>query len=383
MLLDYNSLLLAIAFSGSSLCLTLFMAWLVSKRERYLLAGSSAMLLVVAGAGMFALYTIDMLPLVGLASFALLILGFIAAYAAARQFGRREASSRTLALFALASVVPVAVPFLLGYDGLGSILGNCIAAAILFAVARIYWGMRREAPLPLAVVAALYVTVGVSFLICGIMIAVVSPLVLQGPLENWAEDLNVIVSIIGITGIGALSLALNQSREAQIHRNDALTDGLTGLLNRRALFDRFGVENLPALTAVIVFDLDEFKNVNDQYGHATGDEVLRRFTAAITHNVRPTDVAARLGGEEFALVLPRCTPEMAALMAERIRASFESEVVDTDAGPLHCTVSAGFAVPDGGNASFGSVLRGADNALYLAKRSGRNRVASWGLHLVA
>lgn len=379
---DYNSLLLAIAFSGSALSVTLLMAWLVSKGERFLLAASIAMSLLVGGTGAFAIYTDNLQPLIGLVSFTLLLGGFIAAYGAACEFRMRKKYGRTLVLMTIAALVPLAAAFLTGCDGLGSIWGNVVACAIMLATAQLYWAVRSEAPVPLTVLPILYAAVGISFLPCALMVALASPLVLTGPLENWAENLNVMVSIVGVTGIGALSLALNQSRVAQIHRNDALTDALTGLLNRRALFDRFEDENLPAMAAVILFDLDEFKSVNDSYGHAVGDEVLRRFTRAINAHLRPIDTAARLGGEEFALVLPRCTPELATLVAESIRALFETEIIETEAGPLRCTVSAGVAVPDGSK-DFSSVLRGADNALYLAKRGGRNRVASWGLHLVA
>ena len=147
------------------------------------------------------------------------------------------------------------------------------------------------------------------------------------------------ISIATLTGIGALSLALNQWRLAQNHRRDALTDAQTGLLNRRALFDAYS--EVAAETAVIVFDLDRFKGVNDKFGHAVGDEVLARFAAAIKRNVRDTDTAARLGGEEFAVLLPGATAETGAIIAERIRAGFAGEVVETDKGVLKCTVSAG------------------------------------------
>ena len=84
-----------------------------------------------------------------------------------------------------------------------------------------------------------------------------------------------------MTGIGALSLALNQGRIARHHQLEAQTDALTGLLNRRALFDLHGKTPIGAFTAVVVFDLDGFKAINDQYGHAAGDEVLKVFAAEL------------------------------------------------------------------------------------------------------
>jgi diguanylate cyclase (GGDEF)-like protein len=199
---------------------------------------------------------------------------------------------------------------------------------------------------------------------------------------NWAEDVNLITSIIGMTIAGALSLSLSQSRLAARHRREAETDALTGLLNRRALFERHGAGEMAEQTAVIVFDLDEFKTINDRHGHGIGDLVLRRFAAAIGDNLRPFDTAARMGGEEFALVLPRCTPELALLVAERIRALFETDQMETEEGPLRATVSAGLAFSEIA-VPFESALRRADAALYRAKRDGRNRVVAFNMRLVA
>src|SRR5690606_12280864 len=116
--------------------------------------------------------------------------------------------------------------------------------------------------------------------------------------DNWVEDINLVVCLIGITCIGALSLALNQSRLARSHRQEAMTDPLTVLPNRRAMYERH-FRTLPRGTAVIAFDLDRFKEINDRFGHAVGDEVLRHFAMTLRSNVRPSDTVARIGGEEF------------------------------------------------------------------------------------
>jgi diguanylate cyclase (GGDEF)-like protein len=201
-------------------------------------------------------------------------------------------------------------------------------------------------------------------------------LVLGHAPSNWAEDLSLVVVIASMTGIGALSLALNQGRLARHHRLDALTDPLTGLLNRRALFDLNGGAPIGAFTAVVVFDLDRFKAINDEFGHATGDQVLKVFAEELVENLRPTDVAARMGGEEFALVLKRTLPETVEFIAERIRTAFAARVIATETRPLTCTVSAGYAFGSKDGISFDKVLSAADKALYAAKRGGRNRVAA-------
>jgi GGDEF domain-containing protein len=134
--------------------------------------------------------------------------------------------------------------------------------------------------------------------------------------DHFISAVNVIVSIAGLSGVEALTLALNQSRLARSHRLASLTDGLRGLLNRRALFDMFGKSDVPRHTGFVLFDFDGFKQVNNLHGHAIGDEVLRHIAVLMGAQLRSTDFAARLGGEA---VLPDSTPERAARVAERIR----------------------------------------------------------------
>ncbi|MBN9272902.1 MAG: GGDEF domain-containing protein, partial [Mesorhizobium sp.] len=111
-------------------------------------------------------------------------------------------------------------------------------------------------------------------------------------------------------------------------------------------------------------------------GHAAGDEVLKHFAGELAGSLRSGDVAARLGGEEFALVLKRTLPEAVEATAERIRAAFASRRIEIDAIALECTVSAGFAFGSKDGISFDKVLSSADKALYAAKRGGRNRVTA-------
>jgi diguanylate cyclase (GGDEF)-like protein len=254
---------------------------------------------------------------------------------------------------------------------------------LLLATAWQYWRGRAEAPLPIIGLALLYAAVGVSFALCAVMLVARWSTFLGHAPDNWAENLNLVVSIAGLSGIGALSLALSQWRAAHLHRRDSLTDAQTGLLNRRALFDAFGGAPLAAQTAVIVFDLDDFKSVNDRYGHAAGDQVLMRFAGTLRESVRDGDAAARVGGEEFAVVLPRVNLALANLIAERVRVAFGREMIVTGEGELRCTVSAGVAFAPDDRQSFDAVLRDADEALYMAKRGGRNRVVSPALRLAS
>lgn len=161
----------------------------------------------------------------------------------------------------------------------------------------------------------------------------------------------------------------------------ATTDALTGLPNRPAFLSRLDAEL--AMTSqeerqgiLMMADLDLFKHVNDTYGHAAGDEVLR-FLAGVFHStLRQTDMAGRLGGEEFSILLPGADDETAWRVAERIRAQLAQSDIPTAAGVVHITLSIGMARLSVGDAT--EILASADAALYRAKRSGRNRVeAAW------
>ena len=170
----------------------------------------------------------------------------------------------------------------------------------------------------------------------------------------------------------------------------ATTDTLTGLLNRRALWDRALVELARARRertplSLLVLDLDNFKQVNDRWGHMVGDAVLRHVTALMQGAVRRTDVVGRLGGEEFVVVLPQEGVEAGNRLAEKLRLRIAdtpmpwedmalTNTVDTASG-LPMTVSiGGVSLPPGGQVSLELLLDEADKALYRAKAEGRNRV---------
>lgn len=163
---------------------------------------------------------------------------------------------------------------------------------------------------------------------------------------------------------------------------EASTDGLTGLPNRRT-FDAYlsnqvsGRVRSPRGTSLglIIFDLDYFKSVNDDFGHAVGDVVLRTIAARIGSGTRRSELSARIGGEEFAVVLPDTSPLELDKAAERFRAMVSDEPVETDVGPLSVTVSVGAVhatsvAPE----SVTALFKTADDALYESKKNGRDQV---------
>jgi len=165
----------------------------------------------------------------------------------------------------------------------------------------------------------------------------------------------------------------------------ATTDDLTGTLNRRAFFaaatqeieraDRYG-----GAVSVVMIDLDHFKRVNDSFGHATGDRVLREATAALARTLREPDILGRLGGEEFAVVLPETPLPGAIEAAERLRQAVAGLAIpagEAGAEPLRLTISLGVADRRAGETGIDGVLSRADAALYHAKKCGRDRVMVW------
>jgi two-component system, cell cycle response regulator len=161
----------------------------------------------------------------------------------------------------------------------------------------------------------------------------------------------------------------------------AITDSLTGLFNRRymethlaTLVEQAAQRGKPI--AVLVLDIDYFKAVNDSHGHDAGDDVLREFSLRIRKAIRNIDLACRLGGEEFVIVMPETDMAVATIVAERLRRRIASEPFAIQGGThnLDVTISIGIAALDGPDDNAAAILKRADTALYRAKRDGRNRV---------
>ena len=158
-----------------------------------------------------------------------------------------------------------------------------------------------------------------------------------------------------------------------------MIDPLTGLANRRHFELRASIEVSDARRSgspltLCVLDIDHFKRVNDTYGHAAGDAVLKQVATAIASGVRPGDLVARIGGEEFAVVLPDTGPDEASSVAERIRHAVETMPIQIGETPIIVTTSIGVAALAATEEDFAPALARADAALYRAKAAGRNRV---------
>lgn len=163
-------------------------------------------------------------------------------------------------------------------------------------------------------------------------------------------------------------------------RRLATIDSLTGINNRRNFLDLAQKEisrssRYDRPFSMVMLDIDYFKKVNDTYGHSVGDKVLIEFCAVCLKQLRKNDIMGRLGGEEFAIALVECDPEMAAIFAERIRQAVASHAVPIGSEEIRFTVSLGVTSMRQG-CDLDSILERADNALYRAKENGRNQVQS-------
>lgn len=191
------------------------------------------------------------------------------------------------------------------------------------------------------------------------------------PLRNDAGEIKYYASI-------ERDLSRYKKMERQL-TNMALFDSLTGALSRAAFLQHASKElkrsqRYSRPLSVIMIDIDHFKKINDQHGHAAGDHVLQIFVEAIEEEIRSTDVIGRLGGEEFALLLPDTTRKAAAQLAERVRQRITKYPYIAGTMLIEVTASLGVAVLEENDEHFKAVLQRADAALYKAKHNGRNRV---------
>lgn len=261
-----------------------------------------------------------------------------------------------------------------------------VVATLLFAVycLAMAFEMLRARPMPNRwLAAALLLLLSAASLALTLYTAihaeVVTPLLARQPVAALWLLLYMVIYLVIVLAVTTLELG----NEADRHRKAASTDGLTGLLNRRAFRERTEhPECLDRGGAVLVLDIDHFKRINDEWGHAGGDDALVRFSAALSAAVAGSKglarapILARMGGEEFVCLLPGADRRDAHRVGEAIRAGIEA---DRRAGHPAVTVSIGLAsAAPGERRSVEDLLRSADRALYRAKSNGRNRVEEDG-----
>ena len=202
--------------------------------------------------------------------------------------------------------------------------------------------------------------------------------------SDYNNPRTIITSIVAIVAEGilfSLFLLVVGERVNRDLKVQALHDPLTGLYNRRAfeeiaLHEVSGAARTRKPLAVLMFDIDHFKRINDQYGHSTGDAVLKAAAEILGRSVRNEDFLCRWGGEEFCALLPRATHAQARDVAERALRAFEASPIQVGGRQIQITVSIGIASESSKCQEFSSLVELADTALYQAKEKGRNRFAT-------
>ena len=378
--LDQSTLTAMGSFVAFCAGMTLLVAWTQNRKvaalaiwgASYVVIGAGILLLTL-GAGLDA-------PLLTLLAACLLALGAGLAWKAARTLDGKPAPL-TVALLG-PTIVGLAsfVPYL---PELSSILSHSASGLYLSVAAASLWRGRKEqlpARLPIIVVMAVHAAVmfigAFSALNGNVGHDGIPPVMSLFGFVHFETIIFVLTSAVFV-------LALVKERNEAASWMAAHIDPLTGIRNRAAFMEsaerilqRYQRENTPV--SVMMCDLDRFKSVNDNYGHAVGDAVIRKFCELTTGMLRPTDVFGRLGGEEFAVVLPCSSIEAACARAERIRAAFAEQCRFVDYHPVNATMSCGVAVSgnDATPDTLETLLADADAALYGAKAEGRNRVRS-------
>jgi len=330
------------------------------------------------GAASVALWTIASNALGEMLSLAVNAVGFVACgmvWNAARVFHRRKPNFPGLVLGAITWVTAV-----MTLDPEAHALRLTIGAGIVAIYAALtateLWSDRRKQLQRRWPAIAVPVLHGFVLML---------PILLGDILRPWDEKFasSIWVTMFSIelvlyaVGTVFVIFMLVSERTVTAHKNAASVDPLTGLFNRRGfaeacarVIEREAVAGRPV--TVLIFDIDHFKGINDRFGHPAGDEILKLFSTVVVNNLRISDLSGRIGGEEFAALLP-CSLEEGVLVAERVREAFEASDIIVEEGKVDTTVSIGVAGGPAGT-ELEVLLAAADTALYQAKRGGRNRV---------
>lgn len=205
----------------------------------------------------------------------------------------------------------------------------------------------------------------------------------QSVLVSFWFPATILLTLLLRVALAFTVLSMAKERREFEQRVDALTDPLTGLANRRALFEAADAASRERdgggdALSVLIFDLDHFKEINDRFGHALGDRVLKLFAATAQARLDGGSIVARLGGEEFVAILPGADPLKAMGAAEMVRHAFAESAAFVNGLAVGATVSVGVAWDASVTGDLSALFRRADAALYVAKRSGRDRVEMLG-----
>lgn len=379
MAFDVKTLFFMTMYVEAILGLLLLLAWVQNLSTRAVAWWGTAHLLRSLSIGLYGLFgSVPQWIAIDLSS-AILFLSFGITWSGARVFNGRAPQPVLLASGALLWVILSQSSMFLEDAALRNLLSSGIVAGFSWAAGFELWRGRAQHLVSRWPAIGLLFAVGALFLLRQPVAMLVPGGADQGLFASaWLTVISPECLLITIA-LAFVLLAIGKEFAELGHKTAARMDPLTSLANRRAFMqDAETILQRQAMrgrsAAVLIVDLDHFKSINDRFGHAAGDKVLRLFGQICVSNLRSSDLVGRIGGEEFAVVLADASRDNASFVAERIRALFEEAAASLDGQDIGATLSVGAAIAEGRNPSLPALLKQADQALYRAKARGRNRV---------
>jgi diguanylate cyclase (GGDEF)-like protein len=377
--LDINTLFFVTMHVEIMLGLLLFFAWAQSFSKVSLAWWGSAHLVRAGSIMLFGMYgtmpdwlTIDVANAALFGSFSLTWCG-------ARVFDRRSAEPVWCLVGVTIWLLACRLPQFSSWPELRSLVGGGIVTTYIWLSAYEFWRGRDEALVSRWPAIFMLFAHGALFLIRTPLGAALHLATVGADLDMsaWLQLLSLEALLFTIS-IAFILLAMAKERTEAGHRTASLTDALTGIANRRGFLEQTASSKRWAMdlrpTAVILVDIDRFKQVNDRFGHAIGDRVLQVFADTAQAHIGSTGLVGRWGGDEFAAVLYDVTRNDAMAVAERMRAAFERAAATIGSHRVGGTVSVGMVFSAAGSLDLPVLLVQADQVLYRAKEAGRNRV---------
>jgi diguanylate cyclase (GGDEF)-like protein len=377
--LDVNTLFVVTIYVEVVLGLLLLFVWLQNVQIRAVAWWGGAHLMRASSIVLFGMFGhVSNAISIDLAN-AVLFLAFAVTWSGARVFDGRKAKPIYLVAGPVLWLIVSHLPTFTGDLELRLLLAPGIITTYTWLTAYEFWRGRGE-PLVSRWPAIFMLFAHGSLFLLRTPLAAMLP---WSPTEQvfasvWLTALS-LEALLFTVSIAFILLAMAKERNEFCHKTAAMVDSLTGLANRRAfLHDATELMVRPLVgaspTAVFLIDLDSFKSINDRFGHAVGDHVLQIFAETAKNTLRQCDLVGRLGGEEFAAMLPNVNRDKAVALAEQIRTAFAQATIEVDGYPTEAALSIGVALNLGGALDVSGLLAQADEALYYAKERGRNRV---------
>ncbi len=376
--LDVNTLFLVTIYVEAMLGLLLLFAWVQNSAITAVAWWGSAHLLRAGSVVLFGMYgsapdwvTIDL-------SNAILFTSFAVTWTGARVFDGRSPNYIGLFAGALLWFAVSRIPAIAQSIEARVLISSSLVTCYTWAAAYELWRGRSE-PLVSRWPAIVLLFAHGSLFLLRTPLSTALPWISGTQVYDsvWLTVLS-FEALLFTIAIAFILLAMAKERTELLHKRASLIDPLTGIANRRAFLEEAAemaqrIDAEPRSAAVLVIDLDRFKSINDSFGHAFGDRVLRIFADTAATIIGPSDLLGRLGGEEFAVALDDADRERARDVAESIRRSFQEVASVIDGRPAAATCSIGIAVSEEGPLEMSELLARADQALYSAKERGRNR----------